>query len=61
MQGFWFWSSADLTGNQTVDIIGGYEWFWSSADLTGNQTPEAGYDLFQQDPDEWTGPKKRMA
>ncbi len=35
--------------------------FWSSADLTGNQTPEAGYDLFQQDPDEWTGPKKRMA
>ena len=23
--------------------------------------PERGYDLFQQDPDEWTGPKKRMA
>lgn len=35
--------------------------FWGSADLAGNQTPEAGYDLFQQDPDEWTGPKKRMA
>ena len=34
-----FWSSADLTGNQTVEY---YEYkvmqFWSSADLTGNQT-----------------------
>ena len=35
----WFWSSADLTGNQTdhgkVTTDG---LFWSSADLTGNQT-----------------------
>ena len=35
----WFWSSVDLTGNQTVFLrnirIGG---FWSSVDLTGNQT-----------------------
>ena len=34
-----FWSSVDLTGNQTSY----YEqlnklWFWSSVDLTGNQT-----------------------
>ena len=57
-----FWSSADLTGNQTnANSEKIAELFWSSADLTGNQTPEAGYDLFQQDPDEWTGPKKRMA
>ena len=37
-----FWSSADLTGNQT----GGFRFvravaFWSSADLTGNQTGAA--------------------
>ena len=36
-----FWSSVDLTGNQT----GMREWckweqFWSSVDLTGNQTPK---------------------
>ncbi|WP_368133139.1 hypothetical protein [Collinsella bouchesdurhonensis] len=57
-----FWSSADLTGNQTRRVLDPARFrFWSSADLAGNQTPEAGYDLFQQDPDEWTGPKKRMA
>ena len=34
-----FWSSADLTGNQTTPH-GLNDWteFWSSADLTGNQT-----------------------
>ena len=34
-----FWSSVDLTGNQTVatkDCT--TEVFWSSVDLTGNQT-----------------------
>ena len=37
-----FWSSVDLTGNQTA--YHGYEYFpefWSSVDLTGNQTPKA--------------------
>ena len=34
-----FWSSVDLTGNQTQSV----KWyddraFWSSVDLTGNQT-----------------------
>ena len=34
-----FWSSADLTGNQTsVWIVESGVVFWSSADLTGNQT-----------------------
>ena len=34
-----FWSSADLTGNQTLALAKFYkEEFWSSADLTGNQT-----------------------
>ena len=38
-----FWSSADLTGNQTsADMISLRNWFWSSADLTGNQTGEEG-------------------
>ena len=34
-----FWSSVDLTGNQTVsqDTVV-YILFWSSVDLTGNQT-----------------------
>ncbi len=34
-----FWSSADLTGNQThaARVVSVRE-FWSSADLTGNQT-----------------------
>ena len=34
-----FWSSVDLTGNQTrgSDFYAIYE-FWSSVDLTGNQT-----------------------
>ena len=37
-----FWSSADLTGNQTVGRADGVVVaFWSSADLTGNQTPPA--------------------
>ena len=34
-----FWSSVDLTGNQTaerIDDLGAA--FWSSVDLTGNQT-----------------------
>ena len=34
-----FWSSADLTGNQTARrYIHAATQFWSSADLTGNQT-----------------------
>ena len=34
-----FWSSADLTGNQTTDtVIAAQLEFWSSADVTGNQT-----------------------
>ena len=34
-----FWSSADLTGNQTIDSVNAnVNEFWSSADLTGNQT-----------------------
>ena len=34
-----FWSSADLTGNQTAFATCGMSAkFWSSADLTGNQT-----------------------
>ena len=37
-----FWSSADLTGNQThVDALAPRPRFWSSADLTGNQTVRA--------------------
>ena len=41
-----FWSSVDLTGNQTY-IMGCVHMgeFWSSVDLTGNQTPTiAGID-----------------
>ncbi len=39
---FWFWSSADLTGNQTFAIRSiASPKFWSSADLTGNQTAPA--------------------
>ena len=35
----WFWSSVDLTGNQTLDEVGfAPTEFWSSVDLTGNQT-----------------------
>ena len=39
MRAIKFWSSADLTGNQTSSAhrINGVT-FWSSADLTGNQT-----------------------
>ena len=34
-----FWSSVDLTGNQTKRKDGkGWTLFWSSVDLTGNQT-----------------------
>ena len=34
-----FWSSVDLTGNQTVGVGRGLvDLFWSSVDLTGNQT-----------------------
>ena len=36
-----FWSSADLTGNQTASVWAvDLHTFWSSADLTGNQTDE---------------------
>ena len=36
-----FWSSVDLTGNQTlVRVTRRTRWFWSSVDLTGNQTRE---------------------
>ena len=36
-----FWSSADLTGNQTSPAYrADLGMFWSSADLTGNQTSE---------------------
>ena len=34
-----FWSSVDLTGNQTLDnCLATQLAFWSSVDLTGNQT-----------------------
>ena len=34
-----FWSSVELTGNQTVDSMGCADrGFWSSVELTGNQT-----------------------
>ena len=34
-----FWSSVDLTGNQTDNRMDYWEGqFWSSVDLTGNQT-----------------------
>ena len=34
-----FWSSVDLTGNQTVGYVRPVrDVFWSSVDLTGNQT-----------------------
>ena len=34
-----FWSSVDLTGNQTLNAgILATDLFWSSVDLTGNQT-----------------------
>ena len=37
-----FWSSVDLTGNQTEDIQDEMlAMFWSSVDLTGNQTQKA--------------------
>ena len=36
---FAFWSSVDLTGNQTPHTVVALESaFWSSVDLTGNQT-----------------------
>ena len=39
-----FWSSADLTGNQTRRVLDPARFrFWSSADLTGNQTHEKGH------------------
>ena len=35
----WFWSSVELTGNQTVLLEQRLlEEFWSSVELTGNQT-----------------------
>ena len=35
-----FWSSVDLTGNQTQrQHLTSPHTFWSSVDLTGNQTP----------------------
>ena len=38
-----FWSSVDLTGNQTTARIHQSEReFWSSVDLTGNQTQVVG-------------------
>jgi hypothetical protein len=38
-----FWSSVDLTGNQTPIFAEPSEWsFWSSVDLTGNQTENLG-------------------
>ena len=34
-----FWSSVDLTGNQTDPVLlEARQEFWSSVDLTGNQT-----------------------
>ena len=44
-----FWSSVDLTGNQTGQALLDYKWkFWSSVDLTGNQTRGiAELDLFK--------------
>ena len=34
-----FWSSVDLTGNQTSSSVSSSSTlFWSSVDLTGNQT-----------------------
>ena len=42
MQKTLFWSSVDLTGNQTRTIVQPTQsLFWSSVDLTGNQTPPA--------------------
>ena len=39
-----FWSSVDLTGNQTSVLFDfAYTEFWSSVDLTGNQTEEEDY------------------
>ena len=36
-----FWSSVDLTGNQTASFAcWANDAFWSSVDLTGNQTRE---------------------
>ena len=47
---FQFWSSADLTGNQTGEFEPTKRLrFWSSADLTGNQTMVlvlSSFDLF---------------
>ena len=38
-----FWSSVDLTGNQTLaDLFDTTVAFWSSVDLTGNQTRRHG-------------------
>ena len=41
-----FWSSVNLTGNQTVlaPLVHGHA-FWSSVNLTGNQTEEVGIFL----------------
>ena len=45
-----FWSSANLTGNQTLNMIALMSLeFWSSANLTGNQTvarPDGRGDVF---------------
>ena len=44
-----FWSSADLTGNQTEDSVYiGTNVFWSSADLTGNQTMRELYRFYSK-------------
>ena len=43
-----FWSSVDLTGNQTVDQLRAVDLqFWSSVDLTGNQTEFATEDMVE--------------
>ena len=42
MFNFSFWSSVDLTGNQTRQVSLDHMYlFWSSVDLTGNQTSAA--------------------
>ena len=41
-----FWSSVDLTGNQTaINLTNSSTMFWSSVDLTGNQTKAISFDI----------------
>ena len=43
----WFWSSVELTGNQTaIPILAHVPRFWSSVELTGNQT--CGYGRYDE-------------